>query len=92
MFVGRASVLLRNVDLFLFVNVAEKVYQATNKRDYGQRQSDPSRRVTDARRSSHKPVKIEDRTYGREQPYHNRENVFQAFHFDLRPGKISDEG
>jgi hypothetical protein len=25
--------LLRNVDLFLFVNVAQKVYQATDKRD-----------------------------------------------------------
>ena len=34
--------LLRNVDLFLFVNVAQKVNQATDKRDCSEAERDPS--------------------------------------------------
>jgi hypothetical protein len=78
--------LLRNVDLFFFVDVAQKVYQTTDKRDCCQAECDPSRGVTSGGvRISHKLVKIKDRPDGRRDAYQYRENIFKAFHFDLRP-------
>jgi hypothetical protein len=77
--------LLRNVNLFLFVYVAEEVYQATDEGNCGQPECDPPRGMT-ARRIwvGHKPVEVIDCTDGGYYAYQNRQNVFQAFHFDLR--------
>src|ERR1041384_2179141 len=82
------SALLRNVNLFLFVNVAEKVYQATNKGYCRQPECDPSRGVTSRRRLGHKLVKVVDRSDGGCDANHYRENIFQAFHFEPPARKI----
>jgi hypothetical protein len=87
------ATLLRNVNLFLFVYVAEKVYQATNKGDCCQPECDPTRRVTAGGvRVSHKSVKIIDRTNGGGYANQYRENIFQAFHFEPPASFIKYEG
>src|SRR5215218_4569254 len=77
------ALLLRNVNLFLFVYVAEKVYQTTNKGDCSQAERDPSVGVTAGGiRIGHKSIEIIDRTDGGCHAYQYRENIFQAFHFE----------
>jgi hypothetical protein len=84
------ATLLRNVNLFLFVYVAEKVYQTTNKGDCCQPERDPTRGVTAGGvRISHKSVKIIDRTNGGRYANQYRENIFQAFHFEPPPALSS---
>jgi hypothetical protein len=79
--------LLRNVNLFLFVYVAKEVYQTTNKGDCCQPERDPSRRVTAGGIwVAHKFVEIKDRANSGGNSHQYRENIFQAFHFYLRPG------
>jgi len=77
------ATLLRNVNFFLFVYVAEKVYQTTNK-GYGcQPERDPARRVTTGGvREGHKFIEIKDRTDCGRYANQYRENIFQAFHFE----------
>jgi hypothetical protein len=77
------ATLLRNVNLFLFVYVAEKVYQTTNKGDCCQPERDPARRVTTGGvRIGHKFIEIEDRTDDGRYANQYRKNIFQAFHFE----------
>src|ERR1041385_6759513 len=82
--------LLGNVYLFLFVYVAQEIYQTTNKRDCCQPKRDPSRCVTAGRvRVGHKFIEVVDRSDGRRYAYQYRENIFQAFHFEP-PAKVID--
>src|SRR5215210_156949 len=75
----QSAPLLGNVYLFLFVYVAEKVNQTTNKGDCCQPECDPPRRMTAGRvRVSHKLVEIKDRTYGGCYTHQYRENILQA--------------
>jgi hypothetical protein len=85
--------LLRNVNLFLFVYVAEKVYQTTNKGDCGQPERDPTGRVTTGGvRISHKSIKVIDRTNGGGYANQYRKNIFQAFHFEPPASESVYEG
>jgi len=80
---NKRATLLRNVNLFLFVYVAEEVNQATNKRDYCESERDPSGTVTTGRVwKRHKPIEIIDRTDDGCYADQYRENIFQAFHFE----------
>jgi hypothetical protein len=71
------------VNLFLFVHVAEKVYQTTNKGDCSQPERDPTVSVTTGGLlKGHKSVEIIDRTDSGYYADQYRENIFQAFHFE----------
>jgi hypothetical protein len=79
----KRATLLRNVNLFLFVYVAQEIYQPANK-GYGCKpECNPSGTMTSGRiRESHKSVKVVDRTDDGSNANHYRENVFQAFHLE----------
>src|SRR5215213_1898008 len=81
--------LLRNVNLFLFIYVAEEVYQTTNKGYCCQPERDPSRSVSGRGRLGNKLVEIEDRADGGCNSHQNRENVFQAFHLEPPARKLN---
>jgi hypothetical protein len=84
------ATLLRNVNLFLFVDVAEEIYQATNKGNGSQPERDPSGSVTASGvRVGHKFIEIIDRTDSGHYANQYRENVFQAFHFEP-PGPANE--
>src|SRR5215218_46647 len=84
--ISMSAPLLRNVYLFLFVYVAQEIYQTTNKGDCCQPECDPSRCVTAGRvRVGHKLVEIKDRTNGGCYTHQYRENIFQAFHLEPPP-------
>jgi hypothetical protein len=81
------------VNLFLFVYVAQEVYQTTNKGYCGQPERDPARRVTAGGVwVGHKFVKIKDRADSGGNTHQYRENIFQAFHFEPPARKIEYEG
>jgi hypothetical protein len=85
--------LLRNVNLFLFVYVAQEVYQTTNKGYCGQPERDPTLHVTAGGVwVGHKFVEIKDRANGGGNSHYNRENIFQAFHFEPSGQEIKYEG
>jgi hypothetical protein len=86
--VNRSAPLLRNVNLFFFVYVAKEVYQTTNKGDCCQSKRDPSRSVSGRGRLSNKLVEIEYRADGGGNSHQNRENIFQAFHFEPPARKL----
>jgi hypothetical protein len=87
------ATLLRNVNLFLFVNVAEKVYQTTNKGDCSQPECEPAVGMTTGGvRIGDKSIEIIDRTDGGCYANHYRENVLKAFHFEPPASFIKYEG
>jgi hypothetical protein len=87
---NKRATLLRNVNLFLLVYVAEKIYQTTNKGNCSQAERDPSVRVTAGGiRIGHKSIEIIDCTDGGRHAYQYRENIFQAFHFEP-PGQPNE--
>jgi hypothetical protein len=79
---NKATPLLRNVNLFLFVYVAKEVYQTTNKGDCQQAERNPSVTVTGRVRGVNILDEIHDRADGGYNSHQYRENVFQAFHFE----------
>jgi len=81
------------VNLFLFVYVAQEVYQTTNKGYCSQPERDPPGRVTAGGVwVGHKLVKIKDRADSSGNSHQYRENIFQAFHFEPSGQEIEYEG
>src|ERR1041385_612378 len=79
----KRATLLRNVNLFLFVYVAQEVYQTTNKRHGREPECDPSGTMTTSGVwKSHESIEVIDRTDGGSYANQYRENVFQAFHLE----------
>jgi len=78
------------VYLFLFIYVAQEVYQTTNKGHCSQPERDPTRRVTAGGVwVGYKSVKIVDRANGGGNSHQYREYVFQAFHFEPPARKLN---
>src|SRR6185369_10254414 len=83
---NKRATLLRNVNLFLFVNVTEEVNEPTNKGNGCQPERDPSGSVTAGGvRVGHKSIEIVNRTNGGNYANQYRKNILQAFHFEPPP-------
>lgn len=82
----KLRLLLRYVDLLFLIYVTEEIDQATDEGDRSETERQPSIIVTTLQfRKGNKLVEVKDRPSGGQKSDYHRENVFKAFHFDLRP-------